>query len=217
MQALMEKELGGKNLRDLSPEQRQAVTAKVRAAMGGDAKGDARKAEAGKQGEGRGGDEKGGGMRVGRSATPDMPGGNPLDLLRMAAAASQRFTEQDRANAKLPVAPGEDSELQVLLRPGLLADVEIVVEKIPNALHVPAQAVFEKDGKAVVYVQKGQRFEERPVQLVKRSESVMVLAGGVQPGEVIAMGDPNARRDAKKGDKKSGGGAMGVMPSGGGK
>ena len=56
----------------------------------------------------------------------------------------------------------EDSQLDVLLRPGLLADVEIIVEKIPNAIHVPAQAVFEKDGKQIVYVRKtDRRFEER--------------------------------------------------------
>jgi hypothetical protein len=149
-----------------------------------------------------------------------MPGGNPLDLIRMSAMASQRFSPQDLENAKLPRPPEEDSELQVLLRPGLLADVEIIIEKIPNALHVPAQAIFDRGGKAVVYVQKGKHFEERPVQLVKRSETIQVLAGGVQPGETIAMADPNAKPGAgKKGEKKSsgGGGAMGTMPSGGGK
>jgi hypothetical protein len=58
------------------------------------------------------------------------------------------------------------------------------------------------------------------VQLVKRSESIMVLAGGVKPNEVIAMADPFAKdkKGGKKGgaDKKSGG-AMGAMPAGGGK
>ena len=37
--------------------------------------------------------------------------------------------------------------LQVLLRPGLLADVEIIVEKIPNAISHSRPAVFEKEGK----------------------------------------------------------------------
>ncbi len=50
-------------------------------------------------------------------------------------------------SARLPLPPEEDSQVQVLLRPGLLADVEIMVEKIPDALHVPAQAVFQKNGK----------------------------------------------------------------------
>ena len=93
------------------------------------------------------------------------------------------------------------------------------MEKIPDALHVPAQAVFEKDGKPIVWVQNRGRWEERPVQLVKRSETIMVLAGGVKPGETIAMGDPYPRRTAgTKGEqKKSGGNPMGAMPAGGAK
>jgi multidrug efflux pump subunit AcrA (membrane-fusion protein) len=105
--------------------------------------------------------------------------------------------------------------VQALLRPGLLADVEIIVEKIPNALHIPAQAVFDKNNRPTVFVQKNGKFEPREIQLVKRSESLMVLAGGVEPGEIIAMADPTATDKKGKNDKKSqGGGAMGVMPGG---
>ncbi|MCL4401957.1 MAG: hypothetical protein M1436_04735, partial [Acidobacteria bacterium] len=156
-----------------------------------------------------------GGERRGRR---NGEGGGP-DFIR--ASTTMQFTDEDRANAKLPLAPEEDTGLQVLLRPGLLADVEIIVENIPNALHIPAQAVFEREGKQVVYVQTGKRFEEREIKLVKRSESIMVLASGVNPGEVIAMSDPYAKskRGGKKGggEKKSGGGGMGVMPGGGAK
>ena len=65
---------------------------------------------------------------------------------------------------------GGGIQLEVLLRPGLLADVEIIVEKIPNAINVPTQAVFEKDGKQIVYVQR-QGLGRARDQLVKRSES----------------------------------------------
>ena len=221
MRETMEKLTGGKDIRSLSPEERQKVFEKLRASMG-TAKGDGKKGEAGKGEAAKGGTgtsaAAGAPIRMGRPEGGGMPGGNPLDMMRF-SMSSQQFSEQDRANAKLPVAPEEDSELQVLLRPGLLADVEIVVEKIPNALHVPAQAVFEKDGKSIVYVQQRGRFEERPVQLVKRSESIMVLASGVKPGETIAMADPYPKKGAgsKKGEKKSGGGGMTGMPAGGGK
>jgi Barrel-sandwich domain of CusB or HlyD membrane-fusion len=140
---------------------------------------------------------------------------NPLDLIGMAKeAAAPQFSDEERAKAELPPPPEQDSQLNVLLRPGLLADVEITVEKIPNALHVPAQAIFEKNGREVVYVQRGNRFEERAVQLVKRSESVMVLAGGVRPGETIALADPTVRRSAKNGERKGAGNPMGAVPGG---
>lgn len=144
-------------------------------------------------------------------------GASPLELLKMSKAPGAQFSDEDRAKASLPPPPEEDSQLNVLLRPGLLADIEITVEKIPTALHVPAQAIFEKDGRQIVYVQNGKRFEPRPVQIVKRSENTMVLSGGVQPGETIALADPTAKKSGKKGEKKENGNPMGAVPGGGAK
>jgi HlyD family secretion protein len=167
----------------------------------------------GQGGQGRGAGGFGGaGGQGGRGGR-----GGPQDILAMFAGRSfSPYTEEERKNAKLPLPPEEDSDVQALLRPGLLADVEIIVEKIPDALHVSAQAVFEKNGKPTVFVQqKNGKFEAREIQLIKRSESMMVLAGGVKPGEVIAMADPTVSpSDKKKNDKKqSGGGAMSGMPA----
>ena len=115
-----------------------------------------------------------------------------------------KYNEEERNNAKLPLPPEQDSQVQVLLRPGLLADVQIIVEKLPDVIHVPGQAVFEKGGKPIVYVQqKNGRFEPREVQLIKQSESLMVLGGGVQPGEIVALADPTAGKNGKKDEKKS--------------
>jgi len=130
-------------------------------------------------------------------------GASPADLMAMMAIGGSQFTDEDRKNARVPLPPQTDSNVQMLLRPGLLADVEITVEKLPSVLHVPAQAVFQKDGQSIVYVQqKNGRFAPRKVQLVKQSESVMVLAGGVQPGELVALGDPTADKNAKKKEEK---------------
>src|SRR5205823_13156054 len=127
-----------------------------------------------------------GGGRGGRGGRSDV--GDPMQMFMARGRGSSPYTDEDRKNAKLPLPPQQDSQVQVLLRPGLLADVEIEVEKITNVLHVPAQAVFNKAGKYTVFVQgKNGKFVSRDVQLVKQSESMMVLAGGVQPGEIIAM------------------------------
>ena len=102
----------------------------------------------------------------------------------------------------LPLAPEEDSQLEVLLRPGLLADVEITVDKIPDAISVPNQAVFEKgDRRGRSAERGGWLFEERVVKLAKRSESVMVIAEGLKAGEIIALADPTAKKSDK--DEKS--------------
>jgi membrane fusion protein (multidrug efflux system) len=153
-----------------------------------------------------GGDSQGAGGRGGRNT-----------IQALMARSGNPFSDQDRANAKLPLPPEKDSQVQVLLRPGLLADVEIMVEKIPDALHLPAQAIFERGGKPTVFVrQKDGKFVAREVQLFKQSESMMVLSGGVQPGDVVALADPTADKNAKKdkGDKKSNGNPMSSMPGG---
>jgi multidrug efflux pump subunit AcrA (membrane-fusion protein) len=105
----------------------------------------------------------------------------------------------------------------VLLRPGLLADVEIIVDKIPDAIHIPNQALLEKDGRQFVYVQnpKDNRFEERTIKLAKRSESVMVIAEGLNPGEIVALGDPTAKKKDK--NEKSSGSSKSIMPAQGAK
>ena len=127
-------------------------------------------------------------------------------------AAPQGATEKELANAKLPPPPEEDTQFDVLLRPGLLADVSILIEKIPNALHVPMQAVFEKEGKPVVYVKSGNKFDARVIKPAKRSESTMVIAEGVKVGDVVALADPTAKKsDAKKEKDK---GPMGALPGG---
>ncbi|HYO83680.1 MAG TPA: hypothetical protein VES20_19920, partial [Bryobacteraceae bacterium] len=126
------------------------------------------------------------------------------------------FSERELQSAQLPPPVDEENQLDVLLRPGLLADVEIILEKFPDAINVPSQAVFEKDGKQIVYVRANNRWEERVIKPVKRSESVMVVASGVKAGETIAVADPTAKPGAnKKGDKPAGGGAVGSLPGGG--
>jgi membrane fusion protein (multidrug efflux system) len=136
-------------------------------------------------------------------AGPLPVGASPADLMAMMASGGSRYTDEERKNARLPLPPAEDSQVQMLLRPGLLADVQITVEKLPNAIHVPAQAVFQKEGQNIVYVQqRNGRFQPRKVQLVKRSESMMVLGSGVAPGESVALSDPTAGKNAKKDQKK---------------
>jgi hypothetical protein len=166
----------------------------------------------------QGGQRGGGGAGGGRRNRGDDPGSGTAAEFIKAAAAKSKFTEADLEKAKLPPPPEETTQLDVLLRPGLLADVEIIVEKIPSALHVPVQAVFEKEGKPIVYVIKGSRFEPRFVEIAKRSESTMVLAGGVKADEVVALADPFSRKGGKKEDSKKGGSGnpMGGVPAGGG-
>lgn len=209
--ALMEKELGGRKMEELSPEERRTITEKVRQAMGLPAGERRQRGEGGAAGQPSGDSPRGErrtlSQEVSEATGLVLPAGFGL-------GSSQQFTEKDLENAKLPPPPEEESQLEVLLRPGLLADVEIIVEKIPNAIHVPVQAVFEKDGKPVVYVKGESGFEPRFIKPLKRSESIMVIAEGVKPDEIIALSDPTARPGGQKKEEKTGG-KGGALPVGG--
>lgn len=226
MRELMQTALKGRSMQDLSAEERTKIMQEVMAKMGrtpgaggagrpAGAKPDPSKPETAQAG-GAGGE----GRRRNGGGGPGGPGGAGGfgGMFGMGGGAG-RFTAADLANAKLPPPPDQDSNLDVLLRPGLLADVEIIVEKIPNAIHIPAQAVFEKEGKLVVYVKEGQKFVARPIKIGRRSESTLVVAEGLKEGETIAMANPEAKPGTKqKSDDKGGsGGPMNALPGGGGK
>jgi multidrug resistance efflux pump len=219
MREAMQAALKGRSMQELSAEERTKIMQEVMAKMGrtpgagrpAGAKPDPSKPEvaagaegAGRRRRGEGGGGPGGGAPGGMGAMFSMGGG------------MGRFTEADMKNAKLPPPPDQDSNLDVLLRPGLLADVEIIVEKIPNAVHIPTQAVFEKEGKLVVYVKEGQKFVARPIKIGRRSESTLVVADGLKSGEIIAMANPEAKPGTKQKseDKGGSGGPMNALPGG---
>lgn len=76
------------------------------------------------------------------------------------------------------------------LSPGMGAVARITVDRVPNAMVVPNSAIFRKRGQAVVYVLRGRRFEEKPVEVRRRSGENALLAGGVRFGDKLALKDP---------------------------
>ena len=65
-------------------------------------------------------------------------------------------------------------------------------KEIPDALHVPRQAVLEKNGKTHVFVKVGDRFEQREVKVEHLTESRAAIAG-VAEGTEVALSDPTLR------------------------
>jgi len=102
-----------------------------------------------------------------------------------------------------PFTKNFDIALQMLendprIRPGLSASGRIAVEKISDALLVPAGAVFERDGRTVAYVWRGSRFEERAVEVARRGKTEVMITRGLEAGETVALSDPTQeKREAK--------------------
>jgi multidrug efflux pump subunit AcrA (membrane-fusion protein) len=77
------------------------------------------------------------------------------------------------------------------MRAGSSARVFIQGREVADALHVPRQAVFEKNGKNHLFVKKGDRFEPHEVKVVQRTESRIAI-DGIEEGAEIALVDPMA-------------------------
>ena len=119
----------------------------------------------------------------------------PFPSMPIPSAGGREFGAEERQRAELPAPPQAGSDVDFLLRPGLLADAEVIVQQIPDTLYIPFQAVFDSGGSPVVYVQSGSRFEVRKVELGQRSESQVAVVSGVQEGELVALEPPEGRRE----------------------
>jgi hypothetical protein len=122
-------------------------------------------------------------------------GGAPGGAGRGAAGG---FSQQERENAALPSPPEAGSDIDILLRPGLLADAEVIVESLDSVVYIPYQAVFDTTQGPVVYLWNGRSLEPRPVELGKRSESQVVILSGLEEGDQISLQSPDGPATPRK-------------------
>ena len=90
-------------------------------------------------------------------------------------------------------------QLDNRLRPGMSATAEIVIESQPQSLLIPVRASFMSNGKPAVYVQRGDKFVIRPIEVGKRNDTDMIVLKGLREGEQVALENPiEAAKRAKK-------------------
>ena len=77
-----------------------------------------------------------------------------------------------------------------------VATDEVITETAPMPLYIPLDAVFEKDGRTLVYrVVDGQAVEQE-ISLGKKNEDFVVVEQGLSPDDRIALRDPTQAADA---------------------
>jgi HlyD family secretion protein len=79
------------------------------------------------------------------------------------------------------------------IRPGMTAQVSVIVHRFQDAITIPVQASFQKSGRTVAYVLKGSRYEERVVDVDQRSADQILVTKGLRAGERVALKDPTAK------------------------
>ena len=101
----------------------------------------------------------------------------------------------------------------VVIRPGMSCDVELVKESYDSALYVPVQCVVRVDGVPRVYVNDDGEWVPRIVRVGLDNNRMIHILEGVRPGEAVMLAPPvkeqkseSAESFAEPGGKKGGAG-----------
>jgi RND family efflux transporter MFP subunit len=76
------------------------------------------------------------------------------------------------------------------LKPGMTVQITVIVDRVPNAITIPAQASFLKSGQTVAYVWNGSAFQERAIQVERRSRDRVLVSTGLKAGDLVALKEP---------------------------
>jgi RND family efflux transporter MFP subunit len=83
------------------------------------------------------------------------------------------------------------------MRPGMNGGMDIIIDRLPKAISIPAKAIFTRDGKPVVFVaQGGGTYRATTVQLLARNPDEVAVSG-IVAGATVALSDPE-KKEAKK-------------------
>ena len=80
------------------------------------------------------------------------------------------------------------------IRPGMNGSMDIVIDRIPDATIVPAQALFTRGGRPAVYLVDGAGFRLAGVEVLARNPDEIAVAG-LDPDARVALADPFADRE----------------------
>ena len=98
--------------------------------------------------------------------------------------------------------PGEEHQATVtkvepaFMKPGQRVRAVVRLEEAQGVLAIPRSAVFDKDGRRVVYRKQAGRFAPVEVTIAQQSISRVVVTKGLAAGDVVALRDPTAKPGA---------------------
>jgi HlyD family secretion protein len=84
------------------------------------------------------------------------------------------------------------------LRPGMSAEVEILVDRKEHVLSVPVQAIIQFKGKDHVTKKVGDRYEQVEVELGANNEKYVEVTKGLSDGDLVVMDPVGLMTDGEK-------------------
>jgi HlyD family secretion protein len=118
----------------------------------------------------------------------------------------QFFTANSRGNFDVSV---QLANQDPRLRSGFTSQIVFLGGVKKDMLYLPRVAIFVKDGKRIVYVKKGNGYEQREVKIQSQNESRAAIEG-LEEGTIVAIADPTA--PAKTTGSSAAAGGIGGTP-----
>jgi multidrug efflux pump subunit AcrA (membrane-fusion protein) len=75
----------------------------------------------------------------------------------------------------------------------MTAQVTVVVDRVPDAITIPVQAMFQRSGQTVAYVWDGAKFRERLITVGRTSRNSVLVVKGLNAGDRVALKDPTGK------------------------
>ena len=135
-------------------------------------------------------------LRIRVDAIPDKEFHAELDWISPIAAVTFRGMG---SSEKLFPARATLQNLDPRLRPGMTGSAEIIIRSQAGRLLIPTRASFSHNGQPSVWLQRGQDFTIRPIEVGERNETDIVVKSGLKAGDIVALENPiEAAKKAKK-------------------
>jgi len=137
------------------------------------------------------------GLAIGEKATMTIEG-------KPGSAFGGKVSQVDKlARPRFPRVPVQyfgatislDKTQATLMKPGARVKAVLDVESRAGAFSIPRQAIFEKQGKKLVYKKNGSKFEPVSIEIGSSSAGRVVVTKGVKQGDVIALRDPTEEKN----------------------
>jgi HlyD family secretion protein len=130
-------------------------------------------------------------VKVRVDSLPELTMDASIRQISLLAEASNEFppVRNFRAYAAIP-------KPDPRLRPGMNGGMDIIVNRLPNAISIPAKALFTRTGKPIVYVADNGRYRAVAVEVLARNPDEIAVTG-IRPGAMVTLVDPE-KKEAKK-------------------
>jgi HlyD family secretion protein len=86
---------------------------------------------------------------------------------------------------------GSFNQPDTRLRPGMNGRLDIIIQRLPDALSIPAAALFTRLGRPTVYIEDKAGWRPQEVEILARNPDEVAIRG-ISPGAKVSLTEPDA-------------------------